>query len=77
MVSEKLKRVIVDELQLDDWPIEDATTATSVPGWDSLNHARIIVAVEDAFGVRFRTGDVVRLENVGQLQALIDRLAKK
>lgn len=77
MISEKLKRVILDELQLDDWPFEDGTTATSVPGWDSLSHARIIVAVEDAFGVRFRTGDVVRLENVGQLQALVDRMVAK
>jgi acyl carrier protein len=75
MVSDELKRVILRELDLDDWPIEDLTTAGTVPGWDSLSHARIIAAVEDAFGVRFRMGDVVRLANVGELQALIDRQA--
>jgi acyl carrier protein len=77
MISEKLKRIILKELDLDDWPIEDRTTATSVPGWDSLSHARIIAAVEDAYGVRFRLGDIVRLADVGQLQALVDGLVPR
>jgi acyl carrier protein len=73
VISEKLKRIILGELGLDDWPLEDGTTAGTVPGWDSLSHARIIAAVEDGYGVRFRMGDVVRLDNLGQLQALVDR----
>jgi acyl carrier protein len=75
VISDKLRQVILRELELDDWPIDDSTTAGAVPGWDSLSHARIIAAVEDAYGVRFRMGDVVRLANVGQLQALLDRQA--
>lgn len=76
MVSEKLKQVILTELGLDDWEIEDETTATSVPGWDSLSHARVISAIEDAFGIRFQTAEIVRLKSVGQLQALIDKRKK-
>lgn len=72
MISEKLKKVILAELELDDWPLEDDTVATAVPGWDSLNHVRIITAVEDVFQVRFRTSEIVHLRNVGQLQALLD-----
>jgi acyl carrier protein len=44
-----------------------------VPGWDSLRHVRIIMAVEESFGIRFRTLEVIRLKNVGELQTLIDR----
>ena len=76
MVSEKLRQVILTELGLDDWEIEDETTATSVPGWDSLSHVRVISAIEDAFGVRFQTAEIVRLKSVGQLQALIDKRKK-
>ena len=72
MISEKLKRIVLDELGLDNWELEDRTTAAEVPGWDSLNHARIIAAVEDGFGVRFQTRELLRLVNVGQLQALVD-----
>ena len=76
MVSEQLKKVILRELDLDDWEIVDETVASSVPGWDSLSHVRIVCAVEDAFGVRFKTSEIVRLRNVGQLQALLDGTAR-
>ncbi len=76
MVSDKLKQVILAELGLDDWPIADETVASQVPGWDSLNHVRVINAVEDAFQVRFKTSEIVRLKNVGQLQALLDGKAR-
>ncbi len=77
MVSDKLKRILLAELALDDWQIEDRTTASEVPGWDSLSHARIIAAVEDAYQIRFRVSEIVRLANVGDLQALVDQRASR
>lgn len=73
MISEQLKSVILRELDLDDFEINDSTTASMVPGWDSLSHVRILCAVEQEFGVRFGTVEVMRLANVGDLQALVDR----
>jgi acyl carrier protein len=73
MISDELKKVILRELGLEDFAIEDATVATQVPGWDSLSHVRIISAVEEAFGVRFKALEAMRLRNVGELQALVDR----
>jgi acyl carrier protein len=73
MISERLKAVILRELDLDDFEILDETTADTVPGWDSLRHAGIIAAVESEFGRRFSTLEVLRLKNIGDLQALIDR----
>ena len=73
MVTEKLKAVILKELNLESFEIDDATTASMVPGWDSLSHVRVIMAVEQAYDVRFRTIEVIRLRNVGELQALLDK----
>jgi acyl carrier protein len=73
MVSEKLKGAILKALDLESFEIDDTTTAGMVPGWDSLNHARVIAAVEDEFGVRFRTVELISLRNVGDLQTLVDR----
>jgi acyl carrier protein len=49
------------------------TTAAVVPGWDSLANVELMVEVEQAFGIRFRTGEVASLKNVGELVALIAR----
>ncbi len=72
MISDRLKGVILKELELDDFPLADDTTANTVPGWDSLSHVRILTAVEAEYGIRFRTLEVLRLRNVGDLQALVD-----
>ena len=49
------------------------TTAATVPGWDSLANVELMVEVEQAFGIRFRTGEVAGLRNVGELVAVIAR----
>ena len=55
----------------DTLELRDAMTAKDVPDWDSLNHINLIVAVERSFRVRFTTREVIALEKVGDLVALI------
>jgi acyl carrier protein len=72
MISPELKKVILKELDLDDFDLQDETMAPEVPGWDSLNHVNIILAVEKNFDVKFKSYEVLRLKNVGDLQKLVD-----
>jgi acyl carrier protein len=76
MISPRLKLVILRELDLDDYEINRTTTADAVPGWDSLSHVRIILALEAEYGIRFSTLEVLRMKQVGDLQDLIDRKAR-
>ena len=57
----------------DDESIElfDAMTAADVEAWDSLNHINLIIAVEQAFAVRFTTAEVGNVANVGEFIALL------
>jgi acyl carrier protein len=72
MISKGLKKIILDTLRLDDWDIQDRTLATEVPGWDSLRHVDVIMAVEKGFGIRFKSVEVLKLKNIGDLQSLVD-----
>lgn len=47
------------------------TTANDVEGWDSFNHVRLIVAVEEKFNISLSTVEVADLRNVGELIDLI------
>lgn len=51
-------------------------TAADVDGWDSFNHIRLVVSVEEAFGVRFGSAEVGELKNVGEFVSLIERRRK-
>ena len=73
MISERLKQVILKSLELDDFDFREETIAGDVPGWDSLSHVKVLMAAEAEYGVRFKTVEVLRLRNVGDLQSLIDR----
>jgi acyl carrier protein len=68
---DKLRSVILRALDLDDYPLTEETLANEVPGWDSLSHIRVLTAVEDVFDIRFKSQEVMRLKNVGELDALV------
>jgi acyl carrier protein len=65
--------VFRDTLDLDDLVLTPQLTARDVEGWDSLNHILLVVAVEQRFGIKFSTGEIDGLENVGQFIDLIER----
>jgi acyl carrier protein len=51
--------------------ISETTTASDIKGWDSLAHINLILAVENAFGIRFATRDVRSMKTVGDMMCLI------
>jgi acyl carrier protein len=71
MISDELKKVIIEALKLDDFDFKDETVASLVPGWDSLSHINVILAVEKHFNIRFNNREVLRLKNIGDLQRLV------
>lgn len=73
MISDKLKKAILKELNLIDFNFEEDTTADQVPGWDSLSHLNIILAIEKEFNIRFKPYELLKLKNIGELQHLIDQ----
>jgi acyl carrier protein len=77
MISDKLKSVILKELRLDEYVINDDTQANQIPGWDSLNHINVILAIEQEYKVRFKRLEVLKCKNLGGLQKLCDSKVAK
>jgi acyl carrier protein len=46
-------------------------SAKDVDGWDSVAHIRLILTIEKAFKIKFTTTEIGKLQNVGELVALI------
>ena len=65
--------VFRETLDRDDLVLTSQLTARDEEGWDSLNHILLVVAVEQRFGIKFSTGEIDGLENVGQFIDLIER----
>ncbi len=71
-ILEQVSRIVAETLDIDDLRLDPAMSAADIPGWDSLTHVQIMVAVERAFGIRFRTGDIAGMATVGELVTRVE-----
>ncbi len=53
--------------------IKPELTAGEVEGWDSVQHIRLVLSVEQAFGIRFSAAEVGEMKNVGEMVSAIKR----
>ncbi len=63
-------RDVFDDARIEVGP---ETTADDIEDWDSLEHIRLIAAVEEEFGVRFKMGEVSTMKNVGEMAEIIQK----
>lgn len=77
MIHNKLQEIFRRILRIPDLTLTDALTADEVPGWDSISHVRLMVAVEEAFKLKFSASQLAMLENVGDLKQLIRSLIEQ
>ena len=71
-IYNQLNQIFRDVLDNDDINLTANSSAADVPGWDSLAHINLILAVERHFKVRFATTEIGGLSDVGELVALIE-----
>lgn len=71
-----LTDVFRDVFDDEDIVISRETTAKNIPAWDSVNHVTLMIQIESKFKLRFNSGEVAGLKNVGELIDLIDRKKK-
>ena len=70
----RVEDIFREELEQSDLVLTDETTAEDVEGWDSLSHVQLVAAMEEAFGIEFKSREILSWENVGDL---IDSIQKK
>jgi acyl carrier protein len=70
-------QTVFDDIFLEAPPLTPALTAKDVDEWDSLTQVSLVLAVEKAFAVRFRVGEVEATKNVGDFADLIGRRLKE
>jgi acyl carrier protein len=66
----KIMRDVFDDENLVASP---ELTAKDVEGWDSVNHITLVVAIEEAFGIKFKSAELEKMKNVGQLVEQIEK----
>ena len=67
----RLGEIFQDIFDEDSINLTPKLSAKDVDGWDSLTHIRLMLTVEKAFKIKLSAPEIGKLENVGDLVALI------
>ncbi len=64
-IYDRLTEIFRDVFDSESLVLSAGMTAKDVRGWDSLGNIRMVLAVEQGFGVRFTTSEVAAHRDVG------------
>lgn len=73
-MDQRLESVVASVLGLRADEICDQTSPETCAAWDSLRHFYLILALEQAFGVRFSSEVIPDLVTVGKIRAELARM---
>lgn len=73
VLYEKLTQIFREVFEDDEIVLSPETTADQTKGWDSLKNVRLMLTIEKDFGVKIAASEMLRMQNVGDLAALIGR----
>jgi acyl carrier protein len=69
----KVFREVFEDLSLE---IKDESNAKDIPGWDSLAHVNLTIAIEEEFDIRFLTTEIASFTCVGDVKKVIQERIK-
>jgi acyl carrier protein len=72
-MSRRLETVFRSALQLTDDVAVPTLEYRGVPQWDSLGHMTLVAAIEDEYGIRIDTDDVIDLNTYAKALTLLEK----
>jgi acyl carrier protein len=70
-VPELAKRVVGEVLRLDPSQIPDDASSEDLPGWDSLTHLELMLALEAELGVRISAERMLELTSLPAIERFV------
>ena len=70
-IEKNLQEIFQDIFDDDTIELFDDMNANDIEDWDSLTHIQLIVQIEKSYGIKFTTGEVASVKNVGGFISLV------
>lgn len=72
MIFDKIKDIIIDQLQVEEADISINTNLMKDLSADSLDAVEIIMAIEDEYGIEIPDEDAEKMQTVGDLVRYVE-----
>ena len=72
MIKDDIQNVFRVVFGNPDIQITPSMAAVDIPNWDSFNHMNLIIALESELSIRFSSGEIAIMTNVGDLFTILN-----
>jgi acyl carrier protein len=72
-IYDRLTVILRDVFDDDTLVATPELNAHDVKDWDSVSHITLVVAIEERFGIKFKTAELEKMKNVGQMVEQIEK----
>lgn len=72
-MNDRLHEIVAELFDLDPAAVDDTLTPENVELWDSMNHLRLVSAVEEEFQIRLSMQEIESIRSLATLRALIEQ----
>jgi acyl carrier protein len=72
-LNDKLVEIVAELLDLEPALVKEELTPEDVELWDSLNHLRLMTAVEEEFKIKLSMQEIESIRTLGALDALVEQ----
>jgi acyl carrier protein len=76
-IHQRLEHVFRTVFNNDDLVLTDQTTASDVPGWDSVEHINLMFSLEEEFGMQFVGHELAELQDIGAHKRLLEQRSNR
>ncbi len=75
-MEERIKNVMAAAFGIDVADISDDASPDTITGWDSIGHMKLVVALEEEFGIQFNDDQIAELLNFKLIRLSISECLK-
>ena len=76
MLDSRLVEVVSRVFDIPEEQVTPGLSCETIAAWDSVNHLKLILGLEEEFRLRFPTAEIPNLVSVDRIQEALSRLAK-
>ena len=70
-MSDRLLEVFAKGLDIPVAGLSDETSPSNTPAWDSLAAMEMVSLIEDAFDVRLKTSEIMKMRSIGLARTVL------
>jgi len=73
-MDERIRAIMAEVLRLPAERIDAEAAIGTVPNWDSTAHMRMMIALEDAFGIELDESRMVEMTSFAKIRNVVEEL---